>query len=91
MTKLEGWIGNRADAPAALDVEETAREFVESGWMDEYEGWPLDRALSLFLASDASKDGRPGKNLAWDPRDPASAAAYEEIAGRVIELRSAKE
>ncbi len=79
MAAFNGWLGNRADSPAQIEVtDELAREFLAS----KYSAHPLlSQGLTLFVAAG------DGKNLAWEPRDDDNNKAIGELYQRVRRLQ----
>ena len=59
------WKENRVDQEYEMDINEIAKRFKESKYYTEYfkQGWPLDRALPLFICS------RDGLNSVNDVKD----------------------
>lgn len=95
--KLIGYVGNRVDARVELDVATLAHEYIESDMDERYAGWPLDRKLRLWLASDRvnpddEKAEIQGKNVAFvfepaDPEEIANRKAYDELVDLILTLR----
>lgn len=50
-------------------------------WIDEREGWPLDRALRVWLSFE--------RNYAWDPSDELDEARYEDWYSKTLDAAKA--
>lgn len=93
MTAIAGWSGNRADSPVEYEVESLAQQYLDSGWDEAREGWPIERKVYAWLSMDShtDSDGKvyAGKNLAWDPDEQR--AGIDALVDLIIEKRRARD
>lgn len=83
MAAISGWIGNKADSPTTIEITNAlADEFLESSFYDP-EAPFVSRDMMNWLID------RNGKNLAWDPKDPANGEAFGELCDRVRDMAAA--
>lgn len=73
------WKDDRIDGEYEMTIDELARGFLASGWVDVE--WPYERKLVAYLTS----GDRGGLRSSWD-----DLVAFDAVVDFIVELRSAK-